>query len=216
MNAKLVIFDFDGTLADTRNIILDSYRGTIEKLQLPLRKNAELQSTIGLPLRDGFEQLYPDMAADELDRCCDTYRAIFAENKKGYVPELFPGVEETLETLKQRGIEMSIASSRSHDSLVEFCRANKIDHYFSLIIGADDVERHKPDPWPVTYTLDKLHVQAADAIVVGDMPYDIKMGMDAGCRTVGVTYGNSNMSELIEAGANRVLGSIDLLPDVEL
>lgn len=216
MNARLVIFDFDGTLADTQNIILDSYKGTIESLQLPLRKTAELQATIGLPLRDGFEKLYPDMDAAALDKCCETYRAIFAENKKGYVPELFPGVAETLEILKQRGTEMSIASSRSHDSLAEFCRANKIEHYFSLIIGADDVDRHKPDPWPVTYTLERLHIPAADAVVVGDMPYDIKMGMDAGCRTVGVTYGNSNMSELIEAGANRVLGDITLLPDVEL
>lgn len=111
---------------------------------------------------------------------------------------------------------MTIASSRSHDSLEDFCRENGIDRFFSLILGADDVERAKPDPWPVTYTLAHLGIAAADAIVAGDMPVDIKMGMDAGCRTVGVTYGNSTMSELIEAGANRVINSISLLPDLEL
>ena len=59
MNARLVIFDFDGTLADTRNIILSTYTSTIEKLGLPTRTTAQLQATIGIPLQEGFENLYP-------------------------------------------------------------------------------------------------------------------------------------------------------------
>lgn len=216
MDAKLVIFDFDGTLADTQTIILETYKSTIETLKLPQRKTPELKATIGLPLRDGFVKLYPELSTEEIDKCCDTYRAIFNENKQNYVPELFSGVEETLETLRRRNVIMSIASSRSRVSLEEFCRKNHIDHYFAMILGAEDVERHKPDPWPVTYTLERLNVSPSDAIVVGDMPYDIKMGMDAGCRTVGVSYGNATFSELVEAGANRVIPDMSLLPDLEL
>ncbi|MCM1021845.1 MAG: HAD family hydrolase [Muribaculum sp.] len=216
MDAKLVIFDFDGTLADTQSIILKTYGATIESLQLPIRKTPELQATIGLPLHQGFEQLYPDMDKEGIDKCVDTYRTIFNKNKEDDTPELFPGVVDTLELLKSRDMLMTIASSRTHDTLLEFCKENKIESYFALILGADDVERHKPDPWPVKYTLEKLHIAAEDAVVVGDMPYDIKMGMDAGCRTVGVTYGNSNLSDLTQAGANRVISRIDLLPDLEL
>ena len=216
MDAKLVIFDFDGTLADTQTIILETYKSTIETLKLPQRKTPELKATIGLPLRDGFVKLYPELSTEEIDKCCDTYRTIFNENKQNYVPELFSGVEETLETLRRRNVIMSIASSRSRVSLEEFCRENHIDHYFAMILGAEDVERHKPDPWPVTYTLERLNVSPSDAIVVGDMPYDIKMGMDAGCRTVGVSYGNATFSELVEAGANRVIPDMSLLPDLEL
>lgn len=216
MDAKLVIFDFDGTLADTQTIILETYKSTIETLKLPQRKTPELKATIGLPLRDGFVKLYPELSTEDIDKCCDTYRAIFNENKQNYVPELFSGVEETLETLRRRNVIMSIASSRSRVSLEEFCRKNHIDHYFAMILGAEDVERHKPDPWPVTYTLERLNVSPSDAIVVGDMPYDIKMGMDAGCRTVGVSYGNATFSELVEAGANRVIPDMSLLPDLEL
>lgn len=216
MDVKLVIFDFDGTLADTQTIILETYKSTIETLKLPQRKTPELKATIGLPLRDGFVKLYPELSTEDIDKCCDTYRAIFNENKQNYVPELFSGVEETLETLRRRNVIMSIASSRSRVSLEEFCRKNHIDHYFAMILGAEDVERHKPDPWPVTYTLERLNVSPSDAIVVGDMPYDIKMGMDAGCRTVGVSYGNATFSELVEAGANRVIPDMSLLPDLEL
>lgn len=216
MDAKLVIFDFDGTLADTQSIILDTYKSAIEDLKLPLRKTPELQATIGLPLREGFKQLYPGLDDKAIDKCCDTYRSIFNVNKQNYVPTLFPGVEETLETLKQRGVKMSIASSRSYESLAEFCEANHIDHYFALILGADNVEKHKPDPWPVVYTLEHLGIAAGDAVVVGDMPYDIKMGMDAGCRTVGVAYGNASLSDLTEAGANRVISEMSLLPDLDL
>ena len=216
MDAKLVIFDFDGTLADTQTIILETYKSTIETLKLSQRKTPELKATIGLPLRDGFVKLYPELSSVEIDLCCDTYRNIFNKNKQNYVPELFPGVEEVLETLRLRNITMSIASSRSRVSLEEFCREKHISRYFALILGAEDVKFHKPNPWPVTYTLERMNVSPSDAVVVGDMPYDIKMGMDAGCRTVGVSYGNATFSDLIEAGANRVIPEISLLPDLEL
>lgn len=211
MTTDLIVFDFDGTLADTTATILSTYRMTIRYLDAPDRSDGECQSTIGLPLKEGFRQLYPDFSEDELDECVVTYRRIFNENKKSLIPKLYCGVEETLQNLFERNIRMSIASSRSHDSLVEFCDINGLTGYFDLILGADDVPRAKPDPEPVLITMDRLGFKSDVTMVVGDMPVDIVMGRDAGCRTTGVAYGNSSRNDLNEAGADYVIDSFQEL-----
>ncbi len=213
MTAKLVIFDFDGTLADTTDSILFTYRRTIEEMGLPERSDDECRATIGLPLREGFRFLYPDFSDSALDECVVTYRRIFNENKDSFITRLYPGVLETLNELKRRGVAMSVASSRSRVSLVELCESAGISGFFGLILGGDDVAHAKPNPEPVLLTLKTLGCEARNAVVVGDMPVDIAMGDGAGSRTVGVTYGNSSRAELVAAGATRV---VDAMPDILL
>lgn len=213
---KLIIFDFDGTLADTTGVILATYRATIKQLGLPARSDEECRATIGLPLKEGFCALYPDCSEERLDLCVATYRSIFNEIKQTIKPRLFDGVKQTLKTLKEHGFVMSVASSRSHASLVEYCETCGIADMFSLILGADDVCRAKPDPEPVLCTLRKLGAKANDTVVVGDMPVDIAMGKGAGCTTVGVSYGNSSREELMEAGADYVSDRFAELLDLPL
>ena len=211
MQPELIIFDFDGTLADTTATILATYQGAIKEVGAAPRTDAECQATIGLPLKEGFMQLYPEFGEDEIDRCVNTYRKIFIANKSKLIPKLYPGVMDTLEEFQRRGYEMSVASSRSRWSLLEFCDDNKISHFFKLILGADDVTHAKPDPEPVLKTLEILKKKPEAAVVVGDMPVDIAMGRGAGCRTVGVTYGNSCREQLEAAGADKV---IDAFPEL--
>lgn len=214
MKTKLIIFDFDGTLADTTATILATYRMAIAEIGADSRTDAECRATIGLPLKEVFRQLFPGFSEEQLNNCVSTYRRIFNENKQTLIPCLYPGVEDTLNRLADIGIKMAIASSRSRESLVEFCEKCSIIKYFSLILGADDVTRAKPNPEPVLITLERLNQKADKAVVVGDMPVDIAMGKGAGCRTVGVTYGNSSCCELEEAGANHILNSFPELTDV--
>lgn len=211
MKQKLIIFDFDGTLADTTATILRTYRMAIESTGADSRTDAECQATIGLPLKEGFRQLYPDFTDEQLDNCVNTYRRIFNENKKNLVPRLYPGVKETLDELAEMDIRMSVASSRSRDSLIEFCNDNGITQYFDLILGADDVTHAKPNPEPVLTTLERLNEDSENTLVVGDMPVDIAMGKGAGCRTVGVTYGNAPRQALINAGATYIIDSFPKL-----
>lgn len=212
MTTKLIIFDFDGTLADTTATILSTYQMTIKELGADSRSDAACQATIGLPLKEGFRQLYPNLTDEQLDNCVTTYRRIFDANKQKLVPQLYPGVADTLNRIAELGIRMSIASSRSRESLVEFCDKNEITRHFDLILGADDVTRAKPHPEPVLTTLNRLGISADDAMVVGDMPVDIAMGSNAGCCTIGVTYGNSSLSDLAAAGATHIISAFpDLL-----
>ena len=216
MSNGLIIFDFDGTLGDTRRNIVTTMQMTIEELHLPNRGEDECAATIGLPLAECFRTLFPDIQEELIPRCAETYRRFFNENLKNIHPEAFPGVVETLSVLHQKGFTLTIASSRSRNSLMELTRNMGIADYISYLLGADDVKEAKPNPEPVLKTLADMHFDANETVVVGDMPVDILMGTNAGARTCGVTWGNGTKDELENVGANFIIDKIeDILTIVE-
>ena len=208
---KLIIFDFDGTLGDTRRNIVLTMQMTIKELQLPSRSEDQCASTIGLPLAGCFRTLFPDIQDAFITRCAETYRRLFNENLKNFMPAAFPSVIDTLKMLKKMGFTLTIASSRSHNSLVELTRNMGIADDISYLIGADDVKEAKPKPEPVLNTLAAMQFEACQALVVGDMSVDILMGANAGTKTCGVTWGNGTRAELEEAGADFI---IDKMQDI--
>lgn len=208
METKVIIFDFDGTLCDTRSNIIIAFRATMEHLGLEMRDEETCGATIGLTLRDGFKSMYPDFDDAKIDYCVETYRQIFAERRKELMPDLFPGVKETLEALHKRGYRMTIATSRLTDSLMLFMRHHGIDHYFEYAVGSDSVTHHKPHPEPALKTLAALNIAPSEAIMVGDMPVDIAMAHNAGIRAIGVDYGNATREELEAAEADWIVDDI--------
>ena len=143
---RLVIFDFDGTLGDTRANIVLTMRQTLERLGYAQPDEDTIAATIGVPLEKGFEQMLPGISPDDVVLCARTYREIFETNRKVLVPKLFPHVKETLEALKRAGLVLTVASSRSSKSLNEFLRDMDIAPYVSYVLGADNVTHAKPHP----------------------------------------------------------------------
>ena len=211
MRTKLIIFDFDGTLGDTRRNIVTTMQMTIAELQLPSRSDNECASTIGLPLVGCFQTLFPDLQGEQTQHCADTYRRIFNENLQNMKPQAFPHVVETLSILKKQGYVLTIASSRSHASLVELTNDMGIADSITYLIGADNVKQAKPHPEPVLNILAAMQFDAKETLVVGDMAVDILMGAHAGTKTCGVTWGNGKKEELIEAGADYIIDKMEEL-----
>lgn len=206
MPIQLIILDFDGTLADTRDNIVRTLQASMHQLGLPVADEAACASTIGLKLDDACRHLYPDGPADLADRFVETYREIFFRNKESLVPAPFPHVLPTLRQLRQRGVVLTIASSRGTGSLHAFIDAMGLRDCISYVLGADSVEHTKPHPEPVLRTLCETGIDAAHTLVVGDMPVDILMGRNAGVlQTCGVTYGNATRDQLQAAGADFLI-----------
>ena len=198
---KLIILDFDGTLADTRGLIVKTMQQTLDALGLEPRTDDQCAAMIGLPLKQAFTDLLP--ITDEMgDRCVETYRRLFNENNALYVIPTFPNVMETLHQLHEQGYTLTIASSRSNRSLREFVNDMDLNEVIPYVLGAEDVAHAKPHPDPVLQTLESFSCKPEDALVVGDTWYDIEMGRRAGVRTCGVTYGNGSREELMRAGAD--------------
>ena len=201
---KLIILDFDGTLADTRGLIVKTMQQTLEALGLETRTDDQCAAMIGLPLKQAFTDLIP--MTDEMgERCVETYRCIFNENNALYVIPTFPHVIETLHQLHEQGYTLTIASSRSNRSLMEFVNDMHLNELIPYVLGAEDVAQAKPHPDPVLQTLKVYGCKPEDALVVGDTWYDIEMGRRAGVRTCGVTYGNGTREELVNAGADFLI-----------
>ena len=205
MPIQLIILDFDGTLADTRDNIVRTLQASMHQLGLPVADEAACASTIGLKLDDACRHLYPDGPADLADRFVETYREIFFRNKESLVPASFPHVLSTLRQLRERGVVLTIASSRGTGSLQAFIDAMGLRDCISYVLGADSVEHTKPHPEPVLRTLCETGIDAAHTLVVGDMPVDILMGRNAGVQTCGVTYGNATRDQLQAAGADFLI-----------
>lgn len=214
MRTQLIIFDFDGTLGDTRRNIVKTMQMTIREMRLPERSDKECASTIGLPLAECFRTLFPDIQDERIPHCADTYRRIFNENLREIKPEAFPGVIKTLTTLKEQGFTLTIASSRSRASLSELTQDMGLAECISYLIGADDVKKAKPEPEPVLNTLAALHFNAAETLVVGDMAVDMLMGNHAGTKTCGVTWGNGTREELQQAGADFIIDRMEELVEI--
>ena len=204
MKTRIVILDFDGTLGDSQTLITRTMRETLQRVGLPEKTEEECAKTIGLPLKQCFLALM-DMTDEMAEKCTSAYREIFERNNiHGAVPA-FPGVIKTIKKLHDDGLTVTIASSRGHHSLAAFVEELHLEPYISLILGADDVEKAKPNAEPVLKTLHHFGLQPTEALVVGDTAFDILMGRNAGTKTCGVTYGNGSKEDLQAALADYII-----------
>ena len=214
MNTRVIIFDFDGTLADTREAIITAKQETSRQLGLSIASEQEYASTIGLATKVGFHVIYPDLSDSMLDLCVSTYRKLFDEIREQHPPVYFPGTDKVLARLKEKNILCTIATARNSATLHEMLRSWKLDVWFPYILCAEDTVHLKPHPEPVLKTLEHFSCPPEQALVVGDMPVDIGMGKGAGTYTCGVTYGNSDRDALLRAGADFIIDSIEGLPGI--
>ena len=195
---KIIILDFDGTLGDTASVIIKTMHETIREMGLPTRTDAECAAMIGLRLVEIPPVLFPECSID-VNLYADTYRRLFDVHNKDGAVKLYPHVIKTLKALKARGLTLTIASSRGQTSLSQFVKNLGLTEIITYILGAGDVENGKPHPEAIFKTLDKYGFTPDQAIMVGDTIFDIQMGINAGTKTCGVTYGNGSRESLSPA-----------------
>ena len=210
---KIAIFDFDGTIADTRPVILNTFHQTFDAMKLPQRSDKEISATIGLPLIKAFPLLCP-MSDGKAQACTDAYREIFEKVNREMKVQMFPHVAETLRLLHDKGIYCTIATSRGYESASNFVKSFSLGDIFTYIIAADNVKHSKPNSEPVDKTLAHFNLKPEEAAVVGDTRFDILMGINAGCMSIGVTYGYGSRNSLVEAGADDIIDDFAFLTKI--
>ena len=212
MQYKNILFDFDGTLADTREGIVRTVQGTLGRMGLPEADPVAIAKTIGLPLTECFRiaTAAPDSQVEE---AAAIYRDIFPSLALDHIT-LFPGVLDTLAKLHRLGITMAIVSSRHHMSLDPLMTSLGVEDFIPLChaYGEDENLHPKPAPDLALKALSALGIKADQTLVVGDTVYDLLMGKAAGCHTCGVTYGNQSRQQLLTAQPTHLIDHfVDLL-----
>ncbi len=202
---KYLVFDFDGTLADTTEGILQTTRATFARMGLPIPSDDDIRLGIGLPLKGSLHTAgVPD---DRLDEGSDIYHEIFYEIAPKHIT-IYPGVRESLEMLAAKGLRMGIATSRTEHSLVMLLEEHGIRQYFEILGSVGCVERPKPAPDLVRWVLERFGAEPSEAMVIGDTTYDIQMGTAAGCRTCAVSYGNHSVERLLTASPDHIVADL--------
>jgi phosphoglycolate phosphatase len=190
---KYLVFDFDGTIADSTEGILQTTRATFARMGLPRPDDADVRQGIGLPLKGALRTA--GLPEDRLDEGADIYHEVFYEVAPKHIV-LFPGIKEALEKLASRGYRMAIATSRSEHSLVMLLGEHGIAQYFEVLGSVGCVDNPKPAPDIVLWVLGRMGATPDQSLVIGDTVYDIQMGKAARCSTCAVTYGNHGPEQL--------------------
>jgi pyrophosphatase PpaX len=181
-----VLFDLDGTLIDSIDLIRQSFRHTLltHRDAVP-PEDAWLQG-LGTPLRTQFRAFTDDPA--EIEAMMITYREYNNANHDAMIKE-YPGAKDAVLSLKAKGVKLGIVTSKLTKGAHRGLARGGFDGVFSVVVGADDVTAHKPDPTPVLHALTLLGATADQAVFVGDSPHDINAGRRAGTRTAAALWG---------------------------
>ncbi|MBN2653022.1 MAG: HAD-IA family hydrolase [Spirochaetales bacterium] len=188
------LFDADGTLVDTRDLIFECFKFSLRdrKLINPLTR-ANLDHMIGIPYRTQLEYYLGRLTDLQYAEIRDEHIVHQDQLAYDYI-SLCPGVKETLEFLKQKGKKLGIVTSRSRVSLFPFFKHLGIYEYFDLYVTPHETDKHKPEPEPVLKALELFGVDQKDAVFVGDAVFDIESGARAGVKTVFVNWSPVDLS----------------------
>lgn len=175
-----VLFDFDGTLVNTNDVIIASWQHTYMHYLGREESLEKITACFGEPLLLTMEREFPEVDPRE---SAEVYRNFQKENADELV-KIFPGIKELLESLKTDGFRMGVVTSRTRESAQRYMDMFGIGDYFEEMVSCDDTEIHKPNPEPILLCLKKMGITAEEALMVGDSPFDIKCANNAGVKSV--------------------------------
>ena len=191
-----VLFDMDGTLLDSIELILQGAEYAFAGRDGARPTRAEWQALIGTPL-DAMLRRWA-LHDDDVEFLRTRYRQFQLDHHDRLV-RIYDGIPELVRDLHARGHPLGIVSSKLDRGI-----RRSMDHFgltpsFGVIVGLEHTENHKPHPAPVEFALDALGVSASEAVFVGDSPHDVESGNAAGVRTIAVTWGAYTRDEIAHA-----------------
>lgn len=192
-NIKGVLFDLDGTLIDSHDLILASFRYATREVLGQDIPDEVLMQKVGQPLA---VQMW-DFTSDEAVH--DELLQVYRDHNERVHDELirsFSGVREALRTLRDAGVPMGVVTSKMHSAARRGLESCGLGGYFPILVGSDDWPEHKPEPGPVLYGCKLLSLPASTCLYVGDSPFDMRAGNAAGCMTAAATWGMFPADEL--------------------
>ena len=185
---KLFIFDFDGTLVDSKPIIEAGMAHTLERLGLPMALRDEWLKYVGLPVEEGIRRTFPLDETLTFEKVVTAYRTF---DHQGHEPliQAFEGIPELIAELHFKGQPMAIATSKRNRGLKPtMVRLGWLD-WFDPIVTPDEVENGKPHPESLRQILERTNRKAEDCLMIGDTPFDMDMATAAGIPSLAVGYG---------------------------
>lgn len=205
---KYILFDLDGTLINPELGITNCVMYALEKFGIKENDRKKLHPFIGPPLTYSFQN-FCGLSEEESKQAVAFYRERFSV-KGLYENEVYEGVPELLQNLKEQGKIIILATSKPEEYAIEILKHFQLYQYFDFIAGAtmDGSRGEKADV--IAYALEISHVEdKTEAIMVGDRKYDILGAKEHGLKSIGVLFGFGDYEELAKAGADYVAEKVE-------
>lgn len=192
----LLIFDWDGTLADSIGRIVQAMRTAAIGGDMQVRDDDAIKGIIGLGLPEAIRTLYPLITANELidfrQRYADSYMSM------DEVPSpLFEGVLESMQAFRDEGYRLAVATGKARRGLDRVLKANAWQDYFDITRAADETAS-KPDPLMLHEIMAHCDVAPERSLMIGDSSFDLQMARNAGMDSIAVGYGAQSLDSLRE------------------
>ena len=196
-----LIFDFDGTLADTHPLIVESFLSTAQHYGLKNPNRQWLEDNMGMGLKEMMQQFIPNLV--NYDEAIEFFRN-YQMSKFVETVKLFDGVAVGLKILKEKGYQMSIFTNKSTRFLAPILTKYNLQlGYFDYIIGSEDVNNPKPNPEGILKIANLYQTTSQNCVMIGDSYADILCGQNAGVKTIAITHNNLPFSiKTIESRAD--------------
>ena len=215
----LVIFDWDGTVVDSRSHIVKAMQMAITELNWPNPSDDRCAQMIGLGLTQTALALYPNIDGRDCERFAKLYSNFFTELKSIEGNSIyFPTVLDTFSTLKDKGYQLAVATGKSRRGLNQALESGGLHNYFTATKTADE-SFSKPNPSMLIDLLDETNTIISEAVMVGDTTYDMQMAHSIGMHRIAVTYGMHSVDQMTPykpfAFIDRMSDIIDCIKKIE-
>jgi len=198
-----IIFDIDGTLTSTNELIFASFNHITKKYLDKSLTNEEVVSLFG-PTED---KIIEDWFGENAEKVKRDYYSFYNDNHA--MANLYPGVKELLQFLKEKNILLSIYTGKGREASLLTLKKLEIYDCFDLIISGSDVKDHKPSPEGIEIFLDKYSLEKERVLMVGDAPADIKAARAAGVQVASAVWDSYAREEVLEMESNFVFHTVE-------
>lgn len=210
---KNLFFDFDGTIANTQEGIVNALEYMVNDLKMEHLGVDTYKKFIGPSLVDSLKRFYPDFPKARYQEAVKSFQSYY--NTKGvYQLELYPGMKDMLQELKDAGYNLYISSVKTESMLKILIPHLGLGNYFEGFYGqSEDGLTRNTKPAILKYGLDDSKSAAEDSIMIGDRMTDMQGGVQNDVHTLGITYGFGDQQELKESGADLIVDHVTDIPD---
>ena len=189
-----VLFDFDGTVMNTNDVIIASWQHTFRTIDGKEREVSEIARTFGEPIVKTMKRLFPQVPVEESLKIYRSYQYDYFDD----LVTLFPGMKELLVKLRKTGYKTGLVTSRMRNTTFRGLEKFELTDLFDAVVTCDDTNVHKPDPEPVFIALDKLGTKPEKTVMLGDTMYDIMCANNAGVTSILVGWAIAPTEEEIK------------------
>lgn len=200
-----IIFDVDGTLTSTNELIYASFRHVTNKYLNKNYTNEQIYSLFG-PTEDG---VIKELCGDNYEDARKDYYDFYTENH--HMADLYPGIIDILKMLKQRDIKLSVYTGKGSIAASITLKKLGIYDYFNMIVTGDDVKEHKPSPEGVQVFVDKFNLNKERVLIVGDAVADIKAARNSGIKSASVVWDSYAKEKVLAMGSDYVFETVEEL-----